>query len=56
MIAVAQPQFARRAGNLFRLMTKRQKELFANTARAMAGVPEEIVLHWIGHCAKADPD
>jgi hypothetical protein len=31
-------------------MTKEQKErLFANTARAMAGVPQEIVLRWIGH-------
>jgi catalase len=38
------------ASNLFRLMTKEQKErLFANTARAMAGVPQEIVLRWIGH-------
>ncbi len=45
------------AGNLFRLMTAEQKEaLFANTARAMAGVPEEIVLRWIAHCTKADPD
>ena len=44
-------------GNLFRLMTKAQKEaLFGNTARAMAGVPKEIVLRWIAHCAKADPD
>ena len=43
-------------GNLFRLMTKQQKEaLFANTARAMAGVPEEIALRWIAHCTKADP-
>jgi catalase len=31
------------AGNLFRLMTKNEKQrLFANTARAMKGVPEEI--------------
>jgi catalase len=45
------------AGNLFRLMTKAQKEaLFANTARAMAGVPKEIILRWIAHCAKADAD
>ncbi|MFZ0890489.1 MAG: catalase [Candidatus Binataceae bacterium] len=45
------------AGNLFRLMRKAQKEgLFANTARAMAGVPKEIVLRWIAHCAKADLD
>ena len=44
-------------GNLFRLMTAEQKEaLFANTAAAMAGVPEEIVRRWIGHCTKADPD
>jgi catalase len=45
------------AGNLFRLMTQAQKELlFANTARAMAGVPEEIVRRWIAHCNKADPE
>jgi catalase len=45
------------AGNLFRLMTKAQKEaLFVNTARAMAGVPEEIKLRWVGLCAKADPE
>jgi catalase len=45
------------AGNLFRMMTKAEKErLFANTARAMAGVPEEIKLRWIGLCAKADPE
>ena len=44
-------------GDLFRLMTAEQKQvLFANTAAAMAGVPEEIVRRWIGHCAMADPD
>jgi catalase len=43
-------------GNLFRLMTPEQKRaLFANTAAAMAGVPEAIVRRWIGHCSKADP-
>jgi catalase len=42
--------------NLFRLMTQAQRQaLFANTATAMAGVPEEIVWRWIGHCTKADP-
>jgi catalase len=45
------------AGDLFRLMTREQKErLFTNTARAMAGVPKEIVLRWIGHCTKAEVD
>jgi catalase len=45
------------AGNLFRLMTKdEQKRLFANTDRAMKGVPEEIKLRWIRLCAKADPE
>jgi catalase len=44
-------------GNLFRMMTKTEKErLFANTARAMAGVPEEIKLRWVRLCAKADPE
>ena len=43
--------------NLFRLMTAEQKEaLFANTAAAMEGVPEEIQRRWITHCTKADPD
>jgi catalase len=43
-------------GNLFRLMNLAQREaLFANTAAAMAGVPEEIQRRWIAHCAKADP-
>src|SRR6201997_1219209 len=44
-------------GNLFRLMTKdEQQRLFANTDRAMKGVPEEIKLRWIRLCAKADPE
>jgi catalase len=44
-------------GNLFRLMVREQKQaLFANTAAAMAGVPQEIALRWIGHCTKADPE
>jgi catalase len=43
------------AGNLFRQMSKVEKErLFANTARAMVGVPEEIKLRWVRLCAKAD--
>jgi catalase len=38
-------------------MTKdEQKRLFANTARAMAGVPEEIKLRWVRLCAKAAPE
>jgi catalase len=45
------------AGNLFRLMSKAEKHrLFANTDRAMAGVPEEIKLRWVRLCAKADPE
>ncbi len=44
------------AGNLFRLMTAdQQRRLFANIARAMAGVPEEIVRRQLGHFHKADP-
>ena len=44
------------AGALFRLMTKDERErLYANTARAMKGVPEEIKLRWVRLCAKADP-
>jgi catalase len=30
--------------------------LFANTARAMVGVPEEIKLRWVRLCTKADAD
>lgn len=44
-------------GKLFRLMTKgQQKVLFENTARAMAGVPQEIMMRHITHCSKADPE
>ncbi|BCI51198.1 catalase [Mycolicibacterium litorale] len=44
-------------GNLFRLMTVEAKDrLFANTARAMRGVPREIQQRWIGLCNQADPD
>src|SRR6266404_2258560 len=36
------------AGALFRLMTQDERErLYANTARAMKGVPEEIKLRWV---------
>jgi catalase len=38
-------------------MTKdEQKRLFANTARAMVVVPEEIKLRWVRLCEKADPE
>ncbi|MBS0221819.1 MAG: catalase [Proteobacteria bacterium] len=43
-------------GALFRLMTPAQQQtLFANTARAMAGVPAEIQVRHIVHCREADP-
>lgn len=43
-------------GDRFRAFTKdQQKRLFANTARALAGVPEFIQQRHIEHCAKADP-
>jgi catalase len=43
-------------GNLFRLMSAdSQRRLFANIARAMAGVPEEIIRRQLAHFAKADP-
>ena len=43
-------------GLLFRLIgPQKQALLFANTARAMAGVPQEIKLRHIGNCMKADP-
>lgn len=43
-------------GKLFRLMTCEQQEvLFANTARAMDGVPAEIRLRHAQNCFKADP-
>jgi catalase len=42
-------------GNLFRLMTAEQKErLFANIARSMQGVPDEIIQRQLGHFAQAD--
>ena len=38
-------------------MSKDEKQrLFANTDRAMKGVPEEIKLRWVRLCAKADPE
>ncbi|WP_193045013.1 catalase [Mycolicibacterium baixiangningiae] len=41
---------------LFRLMTAdEQDRLFANTARAMRGVPHEIQQRWISLCGRADP-
>ena len=44
------------AGDLFRLMGREQQaRLFANIARAMAGVPETIVQRQLAHFAKADP-
>jgi catalase len=43
-------------GNLFRLMSPEQQEvLFANTARAMGDIPEEIKIRHAGNCYKADP-
>ena len=43
-------------GNLFRLMDgEQQKRLCANIARAMQGVPDDIVQRQIAHFAKADP-
>ncbi len=43
-------------GNLFRLMTPEQRRrLFANLARGMQGVPEEIVRRQLGHFHRADP-
>jgi catalase len=43
--------------DLFRLMSKAENErLFANTARAMVGVPDEIKLRWVRLCATADPE
>ncbi|MBE6368576.1 MAG: catalase [Lentisphaerae bacterium] len=44
-------------GNRFRKMDKAQRErLFANTARAMQGVPDFIKKRHIENCAKADPE
>ena len=43
-------------GNLFRIMTSKQREkLFANTARAMGDIPEEIKIRHINNCMQADP-
>jgi catalase len=43
-------------GNLFRLMTPDgQERLFANTARAMRGVPTGIQQRWVALCGRADP-
>ncbi|HEB50358.1 MAG TPA: catalase [Desulfobulbus sp.] len=43
-------------GKLFRLMSPEQQQvLFGNTARAMAGVSEEVRKRHIANCAKADP-
>ncbi|MHC4307582.1 MAG: catalase [Planctomycetota bacterium] len=43
-------------GLLFRLMSPEQQEtLFANTARSMGDIPEEIKIRHIGNCMKADP-
>jgi catalase len=43
-------------GELFRLMTAdAQDRLFANTARAMRGVPQEIQQRWASLCSRADP-
>ncbi|KAB1064722.1 catalase [Salibacter halophilus] len=44
-------------GNLFRLFDDAQKErLFNNIARAMEGVPQEIIDRQLQHFDKADPD
>ncbi|MBN1420761.1 MAG: catalase [Planctomycetes bacterium] len=44
------------AGNLYRLMSKEQRgRLHAAVAKAMQGVPEEIVERQLAHFAKADP-
>ena len=43
-------------GKLFRLMSPEQQQvLFENTARAMEGVPEYIMVRHIENCSKADP-
>lgn len=52
----SEPDYFSQPGNLFRLMSAEQQQvLFENTARNMNGVPEDIKLRHIGHCAKADP-
>jgi len=43
-------------GNLFRKMTPAQQQtLFENTARAISGASEEVMLRHIRNCLKADP-
>lgn len=43
-------------GNLFRKMTPAQQQvLFENTARAISGASEEVLLRHIKNCTKADP-
>ena len=43
-------------GNLFRLMTpEQQRQLFENTARAIAGVSRDVQERHIYHCTMADP-
>ena len=43
-------------GTLFRMMPPDQRRaLFANTARAIAGVPDEIQQRHINNCGYADP-
>ena len=47
----------RQAGDLFRLMSARQKEqLFDNIKAAMDGVPMEIVKRQVAHFHRADRD
>jgi len=49
--------FFTQPGNRFRKMDQAQKErLFANTARAMQGVPDFIRKRHIEHCFRADPE
>ncbi len=44
-------------GKLFRLMSPEQQQaLFANTARAMDGVPDEIKERHVANCMQADPE
>lgn len=51
-----EPDYFTQPGNLFRLMSAEQQQvLFDNTARNMAGVPEEIQRRHVEHCTKADP-
>lgn len=43
-------------GNLFRLMTDKEKEaLFNNTANDFSGAEEHVKIRYIIHCYKADP-